>query len=70
MLKVLLQSPSVKRKRKINLEENYAQKDFCLLKYATRPDTESTMMMTTLRGGGGRGDLTSSFTWFKKFSSQ
>jgi len=33
MLKVLLGSPSVKRKRKIDLEENDAQKDFCHLKY-------------------------------------
>ena len=62
MLKVLLRSPFVKRNRKINLEENDAQKDFCLLKYATRPDTESTMMMITLRGGEGRGALTSSVT--------
>jgi len=60
MLKFLLGSPSVKRKRKIDLEEKAAQKDFCRLKYATRPETESKMMMITLRGGGGRGALTSS----------
>jgi len=62
MLKVLLRSPFVKRKRKINLEENDDQRDFCLLKYATRTDTESTMMMLKLQGGGGRGGLTSSVT--------
>jgi len=62
MLNVLLGSPSVKRKREIDLEENGAQKDFCHLKYAIRPDTESQMMMITLRGGGGRGALTSSVT--------
>jgi len=61
MLKVLLGSPSVNSKRKINLEENDAQKDFCHLKYATRPDTDSKMMITLL-GGGGSGALTSSVT--------
>jgi len=35
---------------------------FCRLKYATRPDTESKMMMITMQGGGGRGALTPSVT--------